>query len=112
MNWIHRIAGGEGGGGGATPVSGGGNIFNVNQEMEGTGGHTVEGLSMLLNIKTATANDIKGFMESASPVVDRLFGKINPGVLLPTIDFLANARSIQPMNMLGIKPVTIWGRST
>jgi hypothetical protein len=111
LNRISLLNDGDGGGGGgATPIaSSGGNIFELNGSFTGPGDGKVSSLDTL-DIQATLAGDVKNFMESGAPLLDGLFGKISAGSLLPTIDYLGGARSIQPMNLVGVKHQTFVGK--
>jgi hypothetical protein len=102
---------GSSGGGGATHTASSGNIFNVESEITGIGyGESGNGILKLFDFNALTASDIKTFFEgNDGGVIAILFGKINAGNLMFSIDFLANVRNLQPHKFLDTKPVTIFG---
>jgi hypothetical protein len=104
-------ASGGGGGGGASNTASAGNIFEIDSSITGPGEGTTSGLP--LDWTGVVSKDFKSLLEESSPMLNAIFGRINinGGALLPTIDYFANVRSIQPFNFLGIKPVTLFGMS-
>lgn len=101
----------EGGGGGASNTASAGNIFEIDSSITGPGEGTTGGLN--LDWSGIMSKDIKSLLEESSPMLNAIFFRINinGGALLPTIDYFANVRNIQPFNFLGIKPVTLFGMS-
>ena len=85
--------GGGGGGGGATPIASAGNIFEIDQAIStGPGDMKIEGLSKLIDM--SSGEELKDLVNAMndSTVLKSLFGNINAGPLLPTIDHLAGLR--------------------
>jgi hypothetical protein len=81
--------GGGGGGGGATPIASSGNIFEVNSSLSGPGEMQIEGLSKILDMSTGEElKDLMNLMNESS-VLKALFGNMNAGPLIPTIDYMA-----------------------
>ncbi len=108
MSFIARLTsmseseGGEGGG--ATPIaSSGGNIFEVDPLATGPGETKGQGLSKLLEM--SSSGEIKDIMNllNSSTVLTGLFGNINAGTMLPTIDFFANTRNVSPTDFASKK---------
>ncbi len=86
--------------GGATNIASDSSIFDV----EGPNNITLEGVLNEINIpKPITAGETKAIMEGGIkpeiPFLNVLLGKINAGKLLISIDFLAEARKIQPLDL-------------
>jgi hypothetical protein len=82
--------------GGATPIASGEAVFNAEA--------ILEGVLHEINIpKPITAGETKEIMEGGIkpeiPFLNVLLGKINAGKLLISIDFLAEARKIQPLDL-------------
>jgi hypothetical protein len=100
-----------GGGGGASNTASAGNIFEIDSSITGPGEGTTGGLN--LDWSGIMSKDFKSLLEESSPMLNAIFFKINinGGALLPTIDYFANVRNIQPFNFLAIKPVTLFGMS-
>jgi hypothetical protein len=87
-----RFAEEDGGGGGPTPISSTINVQIDTSITTGPGDMKIEGLSKILEMSSGEElKDLVNAMNS-STVLKALFGNINTGPLLPTIDYLAGLR--------------------